>query len=360
MKHRMVFGLATALLLAGGLAQAQAPAQVPTPPPAAPPAPDPEYLPYARPGILAEVAPGRKIHLICMGQGSPTVILTAGLGNWSETWRKVQPAVAQKTRVCGWDRPGYGFSSPSPEPQDVAHTTADLEAALKVANIRGPYILVGHSLGGYESLLFADRHPHEVAGMVLVDPSVPDQHQIMVNISPEAAKFEDSYIAFGVKGLRLCAAALRGGSAKVGDKSIAECIDDRPTYPPELKASLAQVVGEPARYETEASLAEHFADDAVLVIKPTRGYGDIPLIVLTAGQVQTLPPEVHATPAMQAALTEFLSKAWPRAHDAIAALSTHGRNVMVPDSSHYIQQIKPQLTIDSIDEVIDAARKSGR
>ena len=360
MKQRMVFGLAAAWLLIAGLAQAQAQTQTQVEAPAAPPAPDPAYLPYAKPGILAEVAPGRKIDLICMGQGSPTVILTAGLGNWAETWRKVQPAVARKTRVCGWDRPGYGFSSPSPDPQDVAHTTADLEAALKVAGVRGPYILVGHSLGGYESLLFADRHPHEVVGLVLVDPSVPDQHRIMVDISPEAAKFEDSYLAFGVNGFRACGAALQSGKAKVGDASIAQCIDDRPTYPPELKASLARVVAEPARYETEASLAEHFADDAVIVIKPTRNYGDMPLIVLTAGQVQTLPPEVHATPATQAALNEFLGKAWPRAHDAIAALSTHGRNVMVPDSSHYIQEIKPQLTIDSIDEVIDAARKSGR
>ncbi len=351
MRHGTRLGAAAALLLAAGVAQAEAPAP--------PPAPDPAYLPYARPGILAEVAPGRKIHLICMGQGSPTVILTAGLGNWSETWRKVQPAVGQKTRVCAWDRPGYGFSSPSPEPQDIAHTTADLEAALKVADIRGPYMLVGHSLGGYESLLFADRHPHEVAGMVLVDPSVPDQHRIMVEISAEAAKFEDGYIAFGVKGLRACAAALRNGSAKVGDQSVAECVEDRPTYPAELKASLAQVVGEPARYETEASLAEHFSDDAVFLIKPTRSYGDMPLIVLTAGQAQTLPPEVHATPEMQAALNEFISKAWPRAHDSLAALSTHGRNVMVPDSSHYIHQIKPQLVIDAIDEVVDATRKSG-
>ena len=75
-----------------------------------------------------------------MGQGSPTVILSAGMGNWAETWRKIQPAVAARTRVCAWDRAGFGFSTPSPEPQDVTHTTKDLERSLKACarGQRGP------------------------------------------------------------------------------------------------------------------------------------------------------------------------------------------------------------------------------
>lgn len=351
MKSSVVFGLIATLVMTGSLVQAQSPAT--------PTATDPAYLPYAHPGILADVDKARKIDLICMGHGSPTVIMTAGLGDWAATWLKVQPVIAAKTRACAWDRAGFGFSSPSPEPQDLTHTTGDLEAALRAAKIQGPYILVGHSMGGYESLAFADRHPREVVGMVLVDPSVPNQHQIMVDISPEAAKFEDDYLAFGAKGLRTCAMALRSGAAKVGDASLSECIDDRPSYPSELKANLAKVLGDPARYETQASLAEHFSEDSAFLVKPTRTYGGIPLIVLTAGQIQALPPEVHATPTMEAALKVFMGKAWPRAHDAIAALSTRGRNIMVPDSTHYIQQIKPQLTIDCIDEVIDATRRSG-
>jgi len=67
------------------------------------------------------------------GQGSPTVILSAGLGGWSFDWGLVQPALAKRTRVCAWDRAGYGFSSPSPEPQDILHTVSDLERALQGA-----------------------------------------------------------------------------------------------------------------------------------------------------------------------------------------------------------------------------------
>jgi pimeloyl-ACP methyl ester carboxylesterase len=103
------------------------------------------------------------------------VILTAGLGDWVATWRKLQAPIAKKTRACAWDRAGFGYSDPSPVPQGVNHTTADLEEALINADIPGPYILIGHSMGGYESMIFADRDHRAVLGMLLIDPSFPDE-----------------------------------------------------------------------------------------------------------------------------------------------------------------------------------------
>src|SRR4051794_25474200 len=126
-----------------------------------------------RPGILARIAEGKTIHIKCMGTGSPTVILTAGLGD--SEWQKVQPQVARVTKVCFWDRYGSGFSSKGTGRETVAETTADLMAALKVARVAGPFVAVGHSLGAFESLLWKDRAPKAVVGMVLVDPSIPDQ-----------------------------------------------------------------------------------------------------------------------------------------------------------------------------------------
>lgn len=79
---------------------------------------------------MVHIGNGRTINLVCLGHGSPTVILTAGLGNWSLAWERVQRPLAKRTRVCAWDRAGYGFSSPSPESQDIVHTTEDLERAL--------------------------------------------------------------------------------------------------------------------------------------------------------------------------------------------------------------------------------------
>ncbi len=106
------------------------------------------------------------------------------LAAWSLWWGRVQPPLAKQTRVCAWDRAGYGFSSPSPEPQDIIHTTEDLERALKGAGIRGFYLMVGHSMGAYEALRFTDLHRQSVIGMVLVDPAIPDQAAVEERIAP--------------------------------------------------------------------------------------------------------------------------------------------------------------------------------
>jgi pimeloyl-ACP methyl ester carboxylesterase len=131
---------------------------------------DQRLLPYVKPGQLVDIG-GRKINLHCSGAGGPTVILMAGSASWSPIWYKVQPAIAQNTRVCGFDRAGYGFSDPGPRPQILSDVVDDLHAALKAGAISGPYVLVGHSLGGVEARLYAQRWPKEVASMVLVDTS---------------------------------------------------------------------------------------------------------------------------------------------------------------------------------------------
>jgi pimeloyl-ACP methyl ester carboxylesterase len=92
-----------------------------------------------------------------------------------------------ETRVCAWDRAGAGFSSPSPETQDIVHTTEDLEQALQKAGIRGPYVMVGHSLGAFESLRFTDRNRQSVVGMVLVDPDIPDRGTLDERLAPQFA-----------------------------------------------------------------------------------------------------------------------------------------------------------------------------
>src|SRR5919108_2058295 len=135
--------LAAALLVSTGeVALAQ-----PTPAPAT--GEDQRLLPYVDPGQLIDIG-GRKINLHCTGAGGPTVILIAGSASWSPIWYKVQPGIAQQTRVCGFDRAGYGFSDPAPRPQILSDVVEDLHAALKAGPIPGPYVLVGHSLGGVE------------------------------------------------------------------------------------------------------------------------------------------------------------------------------------------------------------------
>lgn len=103
---------------------------------------------YAAPQRLVTVAPGRRLNLYCVGHGSPTVVLEAGLGDSTIGWALVRKPIARATRVCSYDRAGLGFSDGSGEPGDAVHIAADLHALLQAAGERPPYVLVGHSAGG--------------------------------------------------------------------------------------------------------------------------------------------------------------------------------------------------------------------
>jgi pimeloyl-ACP methyl ester carboxylesterase len=132
---------------------------------------------FPGPGEMVDVGDHR-LHMNCVGQGSPTVVLDGGWGYTSVEWSGwVQPEVAKHTRVCAYDRAGMGWSEPEPGPPNATQTTAELHTLLQEADEEGPYILVGHSLAGLYSRIYADRYPEEVAGMVLVDSTHPDQFE---------------------------------------------------------------------------------------------------------------------------------------------------------------------------------------
>jgi pimeloyl-ACP methyl ester carboxylesterase len=330
---------------------------------------DQTLAPYASMKDSPRLPDGRVIHMVCMGKGSPVVILTAGAGGWGIVWNKVQPAVAQKTRVCAWDRAGFGLSELSPKPQTIDNTTTDLEVALKAGKIAGPYVVVGHSLGGLERLLLKDRQPRNVVGMVLVDPSFPDQVERFKRAAPvlNAANAQENP---AVTLFHKCAAGLRAGTVRAGADPDG-CLRGQTfplDYPPELRAALDK---HPADLppETVASAMDFLAAsaspqwieaDVKIAINPQRNYGGTPLVVLTAGEAPA-PPGASDVIKSQIVLQQA---EWRRAHDELAALSTRGVNRVVEGSPHTIQQVKPQVVIDSIDEVVDQARadmtKSGK
>src|SRR5215210_2370637 len=129
---------------------------------------------YPPPGEMVDVG-GYSLHINCVGQGSPTVLLDGGSGEFSAQWVRVQREVSGTTRVCAYDRAGMSWSEMGPEPRDAKRISSELHALLKGANIEGPYVLVGHSLGGMYMQTYAARYPDEVAGVALVDSSQPDQ-----------------------------------------------------------------------------------------------------------------------------------------------------------------------------------------
>jgi pimeloyl-ACP methyl ester carboxylesterase len=319
---------------------------------------DLSFEPYAKPQILADVGQGRRIHLICMGAGTPTVIMTAGAGNWSSTWRKVQGEVGRKTRACAWDRAGFGFSDPSPQKQDAVHTEADLEQALASANIAGPYVVVGHSLGSAETLLFADRHPQETVGMVLVDPSFPDQSSVVKRLYPHLDKAMHGSDAEDEGAIEKCIAGLKDGSLKPSDPALAECTNDQPDYPPDLQTTLLHFNSNPDRLITQKSYDDAQAVNVTEMINAKRHYGRIPLVVLTAADSPSPLPPAFAAPEVKSEMIDLQARTWRQAHKDLAALSTEGREELVPATTHFIQLIKPQVVVSTIDQVVVAARTS--
>jgi pimeloyl-ACP methyl ester carboxylesterase len=123
---------------------------------------------YPPPGQMVDVG-GYRLHINCTGKGSPTVVIEAGWGDSSASWGWVQPEVAKTTRICTYDRAGMGWSEASPQPRTAREYAKELHTLLAKANEPGPYVLVGHSMGGYTVIVYAHDYPAEVAGLVLID-----------------------------------------------------------------------------------------------------------------------------------------------------------------------------------------------
>ena len=129
---------------------------------------------YQPPGKLIDIG-GYRLHLYCSGEGGPTVVLDYGLEGSYLDWYRVQPEIAGFTRVCSYDRGGYGWSDPSPKPRLPSVMVEELHTLLAQAGERPPYLVVGHSFGGFDALMFAHKYREEVAGVVVVDGSHPDE-----------------------------------------------------------------------------------------------------------------------------------------------------------------------------------------
>jgi pimeloyl-ACP methyl ester carboxylesterase len=318
---------------------------------ASPHAEFPEQIaPYLNPQRRVLLTGERTINLVCLGQGSPTVLLTSGLGGWSWVWYRIQGRLSHATRVCAWDPAGLGFSSPGPEPQDAVHETEDLEEALKGARVDPPYVMVAHSAGAFVALEFADQYRRTVVGIVLVDPSIPDQAAIRQRVAPKFAALGDAAPRAEVERLRQCAAKLQSGALKRGMPGFDECTaQPLPHAFSRLSERLASLNADPARLLTQASAISNASfESGREVINPQRSYGDMPLIVLTSGQ-HPMPPDLPADVREQAA--QYF-EALASGHEAYAALSTRGHNQLVPDSGHFIQFDNPAAVLAAINHVM--------
>jgi pimeloyl-ACP methyl ester carboxylesterase len=289
------------------------------------------------PGSLAVLPDGRRIDFICTGQGSPTVLLESGFGAGASAWGRVQPRIAAKTRVCAYDRAGFGFSDPGPMPRDGAAIARDLDFGLKAARIRGPYVVVGHSAGGLYARLFAARRRQEVVGLVFVDSSVEHQTQRMEAMFGAGAGSLDGLERRALRCLKLTS----GPRSPADDAALLECA------PLSGDAHTRQVQLRPETYRTQVSELENlFTTTSDEVDRTGDLLRDIPAIVLTAAKGDGA-AGVADDPG---------AAAWQKFHRQLAGGFLRGDQRLVK-SGHLMMFDRPEVIAGAALELVDGARK---
>ncbi|NID15144.1 alpha/beta hydrolase [Luteibacter yeojuensis] len=303
---------------------------------------------YAHPARLVDIGAGQRLNLYCLGSGSPTVVMDAGMGDSMISWALVQPVLAQGTRVCSFDRAGLGFSDAARRPGTPVNQSEDLHALLHAAKIKPPYVLVGHSLAGLNVRVFADKYRSEVVGMVIVDGSHEDQSSEGWALAKpgDKAKYEQ-----GLKDLHACIAAARQGLVK-GTKMFETCVGDTddPRFSPAInKAQETYAVTERWQAAVASERENVFYASAEETRKTRTDFGDMPIIVLTHS-----PFPKRSDESQEERNLKTLS--WEGLHLRVAAMSTRGINEIVPDAGHYIQYDKPQVVIDAVNQAVRIGR----
>ena len=275
-------------------------------------------------GKLYDVG-GHRLHLDCHGNGSPTVLLSNGLGGVSAGWARITGPVAETTRVCAYDRAGQGWSEDAVSPRDGVQSAEDLHTLLAKAGEHGPYVLVGHSTGGTYAMTYAARYPEQVAGLVLLDSSSPEQFTRM-------PAFSGQYTVMMRPTYSLMQTLSRLGVGQIpvtshlpaADASRVTAITSRPKYYRNQRDEVSVI-------------PEVFAQAQALTT-----LGDRPLAVLTASATSTG------------------TDGWVDAQDQLAALSSNSVHRTV-DSTHpgLLQDVRPAAaTVHAITEVIASVRTS--
>ena len=291
---------------------------------------------FALVGQMVDIG-GYRLHMHVEGQGSPTVVLDAGAGGFGLAWELVRPAVASVTRVVAYDRAGLGWSDPSPYPRDAYTMALELHTMLTNAKVAGPYILVGHSLGGVVARQFAAKYPDEVVGLVMVDSA---HEQQMKHFPAAMVKMAES-----MKGMmvvmkligKLGIFALKPGLISIGDNGKLSS---------ELVKQLQGVMASSDSH-IDAMIAESESVYAMQT-QPVSTLGDLPLTVISHGQL-----DANAVPpSLGQQVRDEYEAAWQKLQVEITALSTRGKRIVAERSGHDIIFDQPEIVIESILEMV--------
>jgi pimeloyl-ACP methyl ester carboxylesterase len=302
-----------------------------------------------------------KLNIDCSGDrsgpGSPVVILDSGIGVPAIGWIAVQPGVAKFARVCSYDRAGYGWSDGGPEPRTSVQIAKELKTLLNAAGEEGPYVLVGHSFGGFNVRVFTELYPTDVLGIVLVDGAHEDEEKRINEMLPvavvEQEKRNDLWnaavnqflmplrIRLGIQRLQV---ATGWGTPSYG------VLRSTREFSREYRQELLYLRQQEKFQNAVASEIKAFAE-SIAQVRAAGNLGERPLIVLTAGK--PYPPD----PLLTKEEMEKQDNLWINVLQAQEGhLSTRGKQIVVQDSNHMIPFERPDSIISAIHEVWSDAR----
>jgi pimeloyl-ACP methyl ester carboxylesterase len=317
----------------------------------------------APPGKLVDIG-GRRLHINCTGKGQPTVVMEAGAGDFSFDWGLTQPQVARFARVCAYDRAGYAWSDPGPTPRTMRQIAFELHTGLLKAGIEGPYILVGHSLGGAIVRTYVSQYPREVAGMVLVD-SVHEEG--LIGITDRTTK-KDKIVRWrelsrGRQIPPIQTVMPNPGSSSNPQQSRASSsaqtqveapFDKLPERSQQMRLwARSQPYYNPAR---SSELFDFFPEEMDSLYsereKSKSPLGAMPLIVLTSavGEYGNADEQTK----------ERLREDRRRLQADLLTLSSNSKQIVTEKSGHHIQLDEPGLVVDAIRQVVEASRTGHR
>ena len=262
---------------------------------------------------------GYKMHLYCTGEGSPTIVLDAGLGNDSLIWANVQPTLSKTTRVCSYDRAGFGWSDLQPRPRDAHRITDQLHTLLTHAGIKGPIVLMGHSIAGLYIRDYAARYPQNLSGLIFVDGSTPLQEDrfpgrtklVLLKAKLELLQTKWLYV-LGIPRITRDCNIGEGFEISAG-KMLSE---------DQCRAGL---------YTALEREDEDFPQSGKETIH-TGPFGDLPILIFS----QDNHPSDSEPPSK-------VDEIWNQMQEDLKGLSTRSRRIVAKGSGHYIQADRSDL-----------------
>ena len=276
---------------------------------------------------------GHRMHIICTGSGSPTIVLEAGLGNDALTWGGVQPVLSSTTRVCSYDRAGFGWSDALPAPRDADHVAAELHELLLQAKVTGPIVLMGHSMAGVYMRDYVTRYPADIVGIVFEDGSTPlqDDNPVMKAMDSKAPPpwalelLAKSAMSTGIpRLLGMCSQSIKGFDARAA-KLQAEDICHTNVSP-----------------MFDAMDGINRSGQETVHSGP---YGALPILIISEDPAQ-----------MTAVSSTDMANVWNQMQEDLKKLSTRSRRIIAKGSSHYIHIDRADLIEKEVPLFIEQVR----